>query len=50
MGSWQIFKLDKPDLDFSGLRSGWEVPNPKPGRIGQQGLQPDPTLTNDKSR
>ena len=39
----------KPDPDFTGPGSGREVPDPKPERVGQQGPQPDPTLTDDKS-
>ena len=49
-GSWRVLGSDKPDPDFTGPESGREVPDPKPERVGQQGPQPDPTLTDDKSK
>ena len=41
--------IPKPNPDFTGPGSGREVPDPKPEWVGQQGPQPDPTLTDDKS-
>ena len=49
-GFWVEQVIPKPNPDFTGPGSGREVPDPKPERVGQQGPQPDPTLTDDKSR
>ena len=41
--------IPKPNPDFVRPGLGREVPDPKPEWVGQQGPQPDPTLTDDKS-